>query len=206
MVDGHSGEAQLIQYTTQLGLELSAKQRERLLAYVALLQKWNKAYNLTAIREASKMMTHHIIDSLSIAPYIIGDRVLDMGTGAGLPGIPLAILYPEKAFMLVDSVGKKVRFLHQVVTELGLDNVTVQAARVESISVDSLFDVIMARAVSSLANLVSLSEHLLTRAGCFVLQKGEYPTDELSKLSRPYEVVMLDVPGVDAKRHVIIVK
>ena len=193
-------------YAKQQGCNLSEHQVEQLLAYLELLVKWNKAYNLTAIREPEKMLTHHLLDSLSIAPFITGQSILDVGTGAGLPGIPLALWFPEKRFVLVDSVGKKIRFLRQVIAELKINNVEVKNQRVESVSVQPLFDVIMARAVSSIADLVSVSEHLLESEGRFVFQKGEYPHAEIAAFSQPCQVIPIAVTGITAKRHVIIVK
>ncbi len=189
-----------------LKLDLSESQYGALIAYLELLQQWNKAYNLTAIKDWDAMLRLHIADSLAIAPYVHGQHICDWGTGAGLPGIPLSICYPDKSFVLIDSVGKKVRFLRHVVAQLGLDNVTLIHDRIESYQTPTLFDVILARAVASLENIVNLSAHLCKPTGLFVLQKGNFPEAELAQLHRGYEVIKLQVPGIDAERHVIVIK
>jgi 16S rRNA (guanine527-N7)-methyltransferase len=188
-----------------LEIELSVDQCNQLRQYLSCLAKWNKAYNLTAIKDPEKMFTHHIADSLSIAKYVTGQIILDMGTGAGLPGIPLAVLYPEKQFTLLDSVGKKVRFLHEVLRCLGLNNVTLVHSRVEDFSRGALFDIIVARAVASAADIIQQSQHILAKNGFYLLQKGAVPTHELGVLDLPYQSHVVDVPGLAAERHVILI-
>lgn len=190
----------------QLSLMLSDRQVSQLLDYLGLLEKWNGAYNLTSIREPEQMLRLHLLDSLCIAPLVKGERIIDVGTGAGLPGIPLAIIYPERQFTLLDSNGKKTRFLFQVRTELGLDNVTENQSRVEAYQPTRLFDGVTSRAFTSLKDMVEKCAHLIGGNGRFYAMKGQYPVKELSALPKHYNVVashQLQVPGVDCERHLI---
>lgn len=190
----------------QLLLQLDDQKIRLLLEYLALLEKWNKAYNLTAIRDQQQMLQLHLLDSLSIAALVNGERIIDVGTGPGLPGIPLAIIYPERQVSLLDSNGKKIRFLFQVKTALGLANVKEIQCRVESYQPEQLFDAVTSRAFTSLVDMAEKCEHLLTPRGHFYAMKGQYPTEELSALPKKYKVIdshVLQVPGVDAERHLI---
>ncbi|MBQ0712455.1 MAG: 16S rRNA (guanine(527)-N(7))-methyltransferase RsmG [Porticoccus sp.] len=190
----------------QLSLMLSDRQVSQLLDYLGLLEKWNGAYNLTSIREPEQMLRLHLLDSLSIAPLVKGERIIDVGTGPGLPGIPLAIIYPERQFTLLDSNGKKTRFLFQVRTQLGLDNVTENQSRVEAYQPTRLFDGVTSRAFTSLKDMVEKCAHLIGENGRFYAMKGQYPAKELSALPKHYNVVashQLQVPGVDRERHLI---
>ena len=189
----------------QLGLGDLPQLGARLLAYVALIVKWNKAYNLTAIRDPDKMITHHVLDSLAIAPYFSGRRVLDVGAGAGLPGIPLAMVFPEKYFTLLDSNGKKTRFLVNAVAELDLVNVDVVQARVEGYHPDDCFDCVVARAFSSLGDLIDKTKHLLCADGRILAMKGQYPTEEIASLRERCEVHPIDVPYLDEARHLVVI-
>jgi 16S rRNA (guanine527-N7)-methyltransferase len=189
-----------------LELPLDSCQHALLLGYLGLLARWNKAYNLTAVRDEGQMVTRHLLDSLVIAPHIRGRRLIDVGTGAGLPGIPLAILFPEREFHLLDSNGKKTRFLFQVKTALRLDNMVVHHARVESFATDQLFDVVLSRAFASLGDMVDGCRHLLAPDGRFLAMKGAYPTGELELVSDQYElkaVFPLVVPGLSEQRHLV---
>lgn len=189
-----------------LGLALAEKQQKMMLAYIELLSKWNQAYNLTAIRDPGQMICRHLLDSLAIADHCGGQRLLDVGTGAGLPGIPLAILFPEREFHLLDSNGKKTRFLFQVKTALGLDNITVHHARVESFQTIELFDVVLSRAFASLLDMVSSCGHLLNNSGRFLAMKGNYPRQELLEVESLCEVASVDllaVPGLAEQRHLV---
>lgn len=189
-----------------LGLPLEDGQIAALFAYLALLQQWNHAYNLTAIRDPEMMLTHHLLDSLSIATRVKGMRIIDVGTGPGLPGIPLAICFPERQFTLLDSNGKKIRFLFQVKTALGLINVQELQTRAETYRPEKPFDAVISRAVTSLAGMTETCAHLLSKQGRFYAMKGQYPELELSELSKHYNVVgshRLVVPGVDGHRHLI---
>lgn len=190
------------------GLELDDTKIDLLLAYHALLVKWNKAYNLTAVRDPEEMIRRHLLDSLSIIPHVTGERILDVGTGPGLPGIPLSICYPDKQFTLLDSNGKKTRFLTQAKIELGLANMTPVQSRIESFEAP-LFDSITSRAFATLKDMVDGSIHLLKTDGFFYAMKGLYPTDEIQQLDSRTTVVdcfVLHVPGEDAERHLVKIK
>ena len=192
-----------------LNIKIETGVQEVLVDYLQLLAKWNRAYNLTAVRDPKQMVTRHILDSLSVAQYVKGDYILDIGSGAGLPGIPLALCLPDFDFTLLDSNGKKTRFMTQAVKDLGIDNVTVVKSRVEEFEPDVLFDTIVARAFSSIANLVRESVHLCKPKGQILAMKGTYPVAELDELPGAddmVEVLRLDVPGVTAERHLAIVQ
>lgn len=189
-----------------LSLPLSDYQVALLLDYLSLLQKWNRAYNLTAVRDPQEMLHLHLLDSLSIAKYIAGNEMIDVGTGPGLPGIPLAICFPERSFTLLDSNGKKTRFLFQAKNSLGLGNVQEVQSRVEAYQPDRSYDAVISRAFSSLADMVERCSHLLASDGRFYAMKGQYPQQELSELPKHYNVIAshrLDVPGVEAQRHLV---
>lgn len=191
-----------------LGLSLTPDCLQQLCAYLDLLEKWNRAYNLTAVRDPAAMVGLHLLDSLSIAPYITAGRYLDVGTGAGLPGIPLALVYPDKQFDLLDSNGKKTRFLQQVVVQLGLSNVAVHHTRVEQFQPEAGYDGILSRAFASLADMVNACAHLCAEGGVLLAMKGQYPAQELSQLPKPYIVESchpLAVPGVEGERHLLII-
>ena len=178
----------------------------RLLDYLALLDKWNRAYNLTAVRDPLQMVTRHLLDSLAIAPYLRGERLIDVGTGGGLPGVPMAILFPAREFHLLDSNGKKTRFLFQVKTALGLDNMTVHQARVEAFQPDAAFDTVLSRAFATLADMVAGCRHLLAPGDHFLAMKGQHPADEIDALAGRcdiHAVHALRVPGLDEQRHLV---
>jgi 16S rRNA (guanine527-N7)-methyltransferase len=192
----------------KLNIELSEDKIDKLLAYHALLVKWNKAYNLTAVRDPEEMIRRHLLDSLSILPHIEGDTILDVGTGPGLPGIPMSICFPEKNFTLLDSNGKKTRFLVQAKIELKLENMTPVQARIESFEHDK-FDAITSRAFATLKDMVDGSIHLLKDDGFFFAMKGLYPTDEIGQLDNRTTVLdcfALHVPGEEAERHLVKIK
>jgi len=178
-----------------------------LLSYLALLQHWNRAYNLTAVKDPAQMVTRHLLDSLSVAPWINGGRLLDAGSGAGLPGIPLAITRPGLNVTLLDSSGKKVRFLNHVRRQLGLDNTTVIQARLESFSEESRFDGIISRAFSDLASFARAARHLAAAPTRLLAMKGRHPESELGDLPgwvRVDSVEKLTVPGLQEDRHLVI--
>lgn len=190
----------------QLSLKVSAQQGQQLLAYLDLLNKWNKAYNLTSVRDPAQMVIRHLLDSLVIAPYLNGERFIDVGTGGGLPGVVMAILFPEREFHLLDSNGKKTRFLFQVKTALSLDNMNIHQARVESFQAEQLFDVVLSRAFASLDDMVTGCSHLLASNGHFLAMKGERPDGELAAVADRCELVKiypLSVPGLAEQRHLV---
>lgn len=189
-----------------LGLAPESGQQERLLDYLDLLVKWNSAYNLTAVRDPAQMVTRHLLDSLAVAPYLVGQHVIDVGTGAGLPGVPLAIMFPGARFALLDSNGKKTRFLFQVKTALCLDNMQIHHARVESFRPPELFEAVLSRAFASLADMAAGCRHLLAPSGRFLAMKGAYPEEELAALDPACKVSAvhaLAVPGLDEQRHLV---
>lgn len=196
----------LHQGCTALALAPTAGQIGQLADYLQLLVRWNRAYNLTAIRDPDAMISRHLLDSLAIAPHISQARVIDVGTGAGLPGVPLAILYPHREFHLLDSNGKKTRFLFQVKTALGLDNMTVHHARVESFQPTELFEAVLSRAFASLADMVAGCCHLLTPGGSFLAMKGTYPAAEIAAIQdrcQVDEVYPISVPTLAEQRHLV---
>lgn len=193
-----------------LRLDLSDKQMEQLLDYLALLFKWNSVYNLTSVRDPMQMVTLHVLDSLAAVPAFVGAKsVLDVGAGGGLPGIVLAIARPDMKVALIDTVHKKTAFLTQVKAELGLTNVTVHTARVEQLQVPHKFDVITSRAFADLSDFVNWSGQLLEEGGQFIALKGVAPADEQERLSAPWTVTELrplQVPGLQAERHLVFIK
>lgn len=220
-------EEQLAVGVNALGLALSPVDQQRLLTYLALLDKWNRVYNLTAVRETERMVSHHLLDSLAIVPYVkteaafpppegeganVGLRppkAIDVGSGGGLPGIPLAIARPELQVTLIDSVAKKTAFLLQAKAELGLDNVSVVTGRVEAHQDATGFDFITSRAFSDLKEFVTLTRHLLAPGGRWLAMKGLYPHEEIAALPDWVKLRsehVLTIPHLDATRHLIILE
>jgi len=191
-----------------LGLSLEADRVDRLLDYLALLSRWNRAYNLTAVDEPAAMVDRHLVDSLSILPWIEGHEIVDAGTGAGLPGVPLAIACPGKHFVLVDSNGKKVRFLRQVRRELGLDNIEPVQARLEALALEKAPDQIVARALAPLPRLVEQLGHLLSEGATLLAMKGRLEQDERVAVADAYnvETIELNVPGTVNARSLAILR
>ena len=191
----------------ELNLNCSSLQLEKLLKYLELLQRWNKAFNLTAIRDPLQMVRLHLLDSLAIHPYVQGLKsIIDVGTGPGLPGIPLAILNPEIDFTLLDSNGKKTRFLFQAINELKLTNASEINHRVEAYQPNQLFDAVISRAFSSISDMLNQCDHLVSDQGCFLAMKGKKPDSELSQMSKAYKVIEVsevNVPLIDSERHLI---
>ena len=194
----------------ELRLDLSEKQHEQLLDYLALLFKWNSVYNLTSVRDPMQMMTHHLLDSLAAVPAFCGaQNVLDVGAGGGLPGIVLAIARPEMKVSLIDTVHKKTAFLTQVKAELELANVTVYTMWVENLQVPQQFDVITSRAFADLSDFVNWSGHLLAEGGKFIALKGTAPREEQERLPSDWKVEKLEslqVPGLQAERHLVFIQ
>ncbi|MCW2268929.1 MULTISPECIES: 16S rRNA (guanine(527)-N(7))-methyltransferase RsmG [Pseudomonas] len=193
----------------QLGVELSEAQHAQLLAYLALLIKWNKAYNLTAVRNPDEMVSRHLLDSLSVMPFIHSERWLDVGSGGGMPGIPLAILHSDKQVTVLDSNGKKTRFLTQVKLELKLDNLQVIHKRVEEYQPELPFTGIVSRAFSSMENFTNWTRHLGDGQTQWLAMKGLHPADELVALPADFRVdseQALTVPGCQGQRHLLILR
>ncbi|MDO9449880.1 MAG: 16S rRNA (guanine(527)-N(7))-methyltransferase RsmG [Rugosibacter sp.] len=204
---------QLQQGLTALGLALPESAQEQFLGYLMLLKKWNATYNLTSIREESAMLTQHLLDSLSILPHLeksalVARRWMDVGSGAGLPGIPLAIACPQIQMALIDSVDKKTAFQRQVKIELGLSNLTILGGRVEN-QPAAQCDAVISRAFAELADFVSLAGHLLAEGGALYAMKGQLPHEEIARLPAGWHVAQclpLKVPGMAAERHLIVLQ
>ena len=204
MADRAALQTQLDRGIAALGLNLPEGAAQRLLDYQALLERWNAAYNLTAIRDPAEMVTRHLLDSLAILPHVRGDTLVDLGTGPGLPGIPLAIAAPGRQILLVDSNGKKVRFLREAIRALKLEGVRAVQSRVED--VEGQFDCITARAFASLADMLAWGGHLLAPDGIWLAMKGKRPDDELPGIPTGFALRgthVLNVPGLDAERHLV---
>jgi 16S rRNA (guanine527-N7)-methyltransferase len=190
----------------EMGLDLSSPIQGQLLQFLRILEKWNQAYNLTAVRDPEQMVPRHLLDSLATLPYLHGVRVIDIGTGAGLPGIPLALARPDLTFTLLDSNAKKTRFVSQATHELGLKNVTVVQERAEKFHPEQKFDTLIARALASIPDMLASSQHLVAPHGCFLFMKGVIPQEELATVAGAYQmqVQALHIPGLDAARHLVI--
>jgi 16S rRNA (guanine527-N7)-methyltransferase len=189
-----------------LELACAEETRARLLGFLVLLDKWNRSYNLTAIDDPLEMVSRHLLDSLSIAVQLCGNRVLDVGSGAGLPGIPLAIWYPEREFHLLDSNGKKIRFLFQAKLALSLANVTLHHERTEAMRDEQGFDCITSRAFASLGTMIRASGHLMAPRGCMLAMKGAVSDEELAEVQAPYTIASrtrLTVPGITGERQLL---
>ncbi len=192
-----------------MGLALSRKARERLVEYVCLLAKWNRVYNLTGVRDPEDMIPRHILDSLTILPYLRGPRVLDIGTGAGLPGIPLAVAAPSLDFTLLDSNAKKIRFVHQAVYVLGLGNAHPVQTRLDRFHPAEKFDTLIARAFAAIPDMLAQAAHLLRAPhGRVLAMKGGRVREEVERIPPSWrvEVKPLEVPGLGASRHVVILE
>jgi 16S rRNA (guanine527-N7)-methyltransferase len=190
----------------QLPFAVSATQHDALIAYLELLVKWNKAYNLTAVREPEQMVTRHLLDSLSIVPFLSEGRIIDVGTGAGLPGVVLAIMDTDREIHLLDSNGKKTRFLFQVKTALGLDTMVIHHDRVERFSDAGGYELIVSRAFASLQDMVVGCRHLLSAQGRFLAMKGVFPQDELAAVADLVELRAcheVRVPGLEEQRNLL---
>jgi 16S rRNA (guanine527-N7)-methyltransferase len=202
-------EDQLAHGVSALALALPRQAPEQLLRYLALLQKWNRTYNLTAIREARQLVTHHLLDCLAVVPHIPSGRLVDVGSGAGLPGVPIALARPDQSIALLESSHKKGAFLKQVVIECGLANVEVHVGRAEDWSPDPRFDLAISRAFSDLAGFADAARTLIEPGGTLVAMKGVHPDEELASL--PASVVVdrvlpLQVPGLKAARHLVFLR
>lgn len=193
----------------ELGVTAGPEMIAALIRFLSLLQKWNRAYNLTGITGLDDMAVRHVLDSVTARPYLAGTVILDAGTGAGLPGIPLALLEASRRFTLLDSVGKKINFLQQAMTELRLANVTLAQARLENWQSDCLFDTVICRALGALGDLAALCGRFVAPAGRLVAMKGRNPSEELRAVAAPWHVAVLErvrVPGLDAERHIVVLE
>ncbi|MBY6064249.1 16S rRNA (guanine(527)-N(7))-methyltransferase RsmG [Pseudidiomarina sediminum] len=201
-------QQKLTQLLDAAHLDIAASQQQQLVRLVELLNKWNKAYNLTSVRDPMQMVSRHIVDSLVVLPYLSGQRFIDVGTGPGLPGLPLAIAQPDKEFVLLDSLGKRIRFIRQVCHELGLKNVNAVQSRVEDYQPETKFDGVISRAFASLSDMLTWCQHLPQPQGHYFALKGQYPEAEIAALPTAFkveDVFALDVPEVDAERHLVII-
>jgi 16S rRNA (guanine527-N7)-methyltransferase len=201
-----SAREELQQGISSLSLHCNEEMLSSLLGYIDLLKKWNSAYNLLGSNELPSLVSRHILDSLSVAPYIEGDLIADIGAGAGLPGIPLAILNPEKQFVLIDSNGKKTRFMFQAKIQLGLDNITIENCRLEHYQSIQQIDMVMCRAFSTLADALTMLQPIFSEECKLLAMKGHYPEDEIARLPDGFELsksIKLNVPGSESQRHLI---
>lgn len=201
-------QAILAQGIAEAGLPIDEQKQQKLLAYLTLMQKWNKVHNLTAVRDPDEMVTLHLLDSLVVLPFIDAKNLLDVGSGAGLPGIPLAICLPNLKVTVIDSNQKKVSFMRQAKAELGIENLEVLGGRVEDVGTSRKFDIVISRAFSDLDLFISLTRDLLDKKGKWLAMKGVYPEAELTALDKntgikPSKVEELKVPGLPAQRHLV---
>lgn len=202
-------ERKLSQGLAAMGLTLAPSAPARLAAFLEILERWNAAYNLTAVREIEQMVGRHVLDSLSVLPHLRGPRVIDVGTGAGLPGIPLALARPDVAFTLLDSNSKKIRFVTQAVHDLGIANVEIVQSAAEKYRPAAPFNTVVTRAFAAIPDMLASVRHLCAPGGAVLAMKGVYPQEEIAAVGtgfRVREVVELSVPGLDAARHLVILE
>lgn len=196
----------LTHYLQEAQIAITPAQIKLLAEYMDLLFKWNNVYNLTAAKTSEEFITDHILDSLIVGPFLEGDNIIDVGSGAGLPGVVLAIYYPDKQFTLLESRGKKVRFLQAVITTLKLQNIAIVNQRAEQYHVDHLFNTVITRAFSSLKEMLQITQHLCHPKGLFLAMKGRLPLLELAQIEHDFTVTLeqrLIVPGMNKERHII---
>jgi 16S rRNA (guanine527-N7)-methyltransferase len=198
--------AQLDEYLSEMNLSATAEQKKQLIGFVEMLDKWNKAYNLTSIRDPQQMLIRHIMDSLAVSEHLVGERFIDVGTGPGLPGIPLAIMNPDRSFVLLDSLGKRIRFQKQVQHELGIKNISSVESRVEAYQPEVKFDGVLSRAFASIEDMLHWCHHLPADNGCYYALKGQLAEDEMANMPEGFEVTdifELKVPRLDEQRHLL---
>lgn len=199
----------LLQGCEKLALDITTEQADKLTGYVQRIDKWNKAYNLTSVRDPEQMMVKHILDSLAVTRFVSGKRVIDVGTGPGLPGMPLAIMLPDIEFTLLDSLGKRVRFMKQCAFELGLTNVTPVYSRVEEHEPAQPYDIVLSRAFASLKDMSHWCQHLVDSSGVFFALKGQFPQSEIDEVSDHFQigsVEALSVPDLTGERHLVTIR
>lgn len=209
MIEATQLNAELSQQLNRNSYLLNDKIILKLTDYLLLLEQWNRVYNLTSIRNPREMIPKHILDSLSIRNYLKGTRILDVGTGAGLPGIPLALIHPHYHFTLLDSNGKKTRFLTHVIQKLAISNIDIIHKRVEQFRVEICFDSIITRAFSSLTDFLQKTRHLACTQGIFLSMKGHYPLEEINNLDPSFtisDINPIHINGLNEKRHIIVIK
>jgi 16S rRNA (guanine527-N7)-methyltransferase len=187
-------------------LQITTQAQGRLMTYTAMLEKWNQTFSLTAIHGPQQMVMRHLLDSLSLVPYIKGPRLVDVGSGAGLPGIPLALAFPEYEVVLLDSQTKKVRFIRQVVADLGMTNAIIAHTRVQDYHPQQMFDTVISRAFATLAEFAGATRHLCRTGGCMLAMKGKFPGQELEEIrhtGRTVNIIPVHIPGLEAQRHIV---
>jgi 16S rRNA (guanine527-N7)-methyltransferase len=207
-------EKKLLDGVAEMSVTLDTEKKEKLIRYIQEFEKWNKTYNLTAVRDIEQMVTRHLLDSLSVAPFIKKNKdklesIIDVGTGGGLPGIPLAIMFPEKKITLLDSNGKKTRFLFHIKTILSLSNIAIENCRVEEYKPIEKFDAVISRAFASLEDMTKSCRHLLKENGLFLAMKGVEPKEELVRLAKEIDlvsIIKLNVAETEGKRHLVVLK
>ncbi|MBB1269774.1 16S rRNA (guanine(527)-N(7))-methyltransferase RsmG [Shewanella sp. SR44-3] len=198
--------SQLSAYLAEMNLSATEQQQRQLIGFVEMLNKWNKAYNLTSVRLPEQMLIRHVMDSLAVSPYLSGNRFIDVGTGPGLPGIPLAIMNPNKEFVLLDSLGKRIRFQKQVQFELKINNISSIESRVEAFEPENKFDGVLSRAFASVQDMLTWCHHLPHSEGTFYALKGQLNPAELDAIPEGFELVetiVLHVPQLDEQRHLL---
>jgi len=202
-------DEELAQGAARLHCHLSEEALHKLCKYLALVQKWNRVYNLTAVRERRKMLSHHLLDCLAVVPHVAAASIVDVGTGAGLPGIPLALAMPQARVTLLDSNQKKAAFLRQAAIELAITNVEIVSERVETWEAPSRFDLVISRAFSTLRDFLAAASRLCVEGGTLASMKGVHPFEELAEVPAEFrvrDVIALDVPGLQAQRHLILLQ
>lgn len=198
--------AQLEAYLAAINLPATAEQKKQLIDFVGMLNKWNKAYNLTSVRDPEAMLIRHIMDSLVVSKHLQGERFIDVGTGPGLPGIPLAIMNPNKTFVLLDSLGKRIRFQKQVAFELGIRNISSVESRVEAFQPEQKFDGVLSRAFASIQDMLTWCHHLPTENGQYYALKGQLNDEEMQQIPAGFavkDIIELKVPKLDEQRHLL---